>query len=128
MTVVEQIVPDFTAYPLVVEADNRVAVDQSKQVNPYLKVEIDDLAGGQADIGNHPLVEERGQLILYACIKAGNGPLLARQLLDFIIPYFDCKIINSIQCQGAYVARKQEVAGWTYLPVIFNYYYHRQSV
>ena len=43
MTVIAQIVADWTTYPLVVESDNRTAVDQSLQVDPYIKVMIDFL-------------------------------------------------------------------------------------
>lgn len=125
MAVVQQIQTDFTAYSLKVESENRTSIDQGTQVNPYLKVEIKPISGDQASLGVNPLVEQRGQILLYACIKDGEGAALADTLRDFVIPYFDRKVLNFVQCYAAIATQPKEVLGWRHFPVIVNYYYHR---
>ena len=108
-----------------VESETRTSIDQGSQVNPYLKVEVKPIDGEQASLGVNPLVEQRGQILLYACVKAGAGAALADTLRDFVIPYFDRKVLGFVQCYAAIATRPKEVKGWEYYPVIVNYYYHR---
>lgn len=125
MAVVKQIQEDFTAYQLDVESDNRTTINQGKQSKPYLRVEVEPLSGEQASLGANPLVEQRGQILLYACAKEGSGALLADQLRDFITPYFDRKVLGFVQCHTAFAVMPKAVQGWVYYPLIIDYYYHR---
>jgi len=124
--VIEQIKADFTAYPLKVEIDNRSTVDQATQTDPYLKVEIDYLPGGQQlSIGTDVVVRQVGQVCLYAIVKEGAGTDLAAQLLDFVVPYFDRKVLGSVHLHPAQAIRGRPVKGWWYAPALLEFWYDR---
>ncbi len=127
MTVVAQIVTDWTTYPLQVESDNRTVVDQATQVNPYLKVEVAPMSGEQADMADHPRVLQRGQILLYAVAKGGSGEADANALLDFVAGYFDMKNIGTVRCHAATATTQKEIKGWWWCPAIVPYWYHRTS-
>jgi hypothetical protein len=123
--VLAQIQDDFSDYRLLIETDNRTLVNQKTQTVPYLRVEIETLSGGQESLGKNPLVEQRGQILLYACAREGSGPTLADELRDFVIPYFDRKVLGFVQCYAAVATRPRIIKGWEHYPVVVTYYYHR---
>jgi hypothetical protein len=125
--VLKQIQTDWTAYPLVVELDNRDVVDQATQSYPYLSVQIVPMGGGQADIGARPLVEQRGQILLYAAARVGTGAAGADALLDFLTDYFDMKTVGPVRCHAVVATEPHDLKGWHYTPAIIDYWYHRQS-
>jgi hypothetical protein len=125
MIVVQQIQDDFSDYALNVEIDNRTVIDQAKQKTPYLRVEIEPLAGDQISMGKNPLVEQRGQILLYVCVREGKGAAEADELRDFIIPYFDRQVLGYLQCHAAVATRPRSIKGWEYYPIVVTYYYHR---
>jgi hypothetical protein len=123
MAVVGQIVNDHTAYPLLVEADNRDVVDQATQINPYLQVTIAPMHGEQAELGQNPNVKQSGQILLAAVVKSGAGTADAKALLDFVLPYFSMQQLGTIQCQAAYPVQGKSAKGWWYQPAIIPYFY-----
>lgn len=126
--VVAQIQEDWTAYPLVVELDNRSVVDQGQQTKPYLKVRIVPMrGGGQSDLADRPFVEQRGQILLYACAREGSGAGEADALLDFITDYFDMAVLGTLHCTAVEATEPKNVKGWREVPAIVNYWYHRLS-
>jgi hypothetical protein len=127
MTVVKQIQTDWTAYPLLVETDNRVIIDQATQANPYLRVEIVPLVSDQMDLGAHPHVRQTGQILLYAVAKEGAGAALSEALLDFVTPYFDLKRFTTIQCHSVQAQKPIAKTGWWWNPAIVNYFYFRAT-
>jgi len=124
--VIAQIKADFTAYPLKVEIDNRNTVDQAAQTDPYLKVEIDYLPGGsQLDIGEQVLVRQVGQVCLYAIVKEDAGTAAAARLLDFVVPYFDRKVLGIVHLHPAQAIRGRAIKGWWYAPALLEFWYDR---
>lgn len=127
MAVLDQVVADHSAYPLVVEVENRNAVDQASQADPYLKVEIKFMGGGQLDLADHPHVEQWGQLWLSAVCKDGDGTLASIRLLDFIAPYFQFKNLGLVQCRAVLRASGKSNGGLYRLPALVNFYYHEST-
>jgi hypothetical protein len=128
MNVINQIQADFSDYPLVVESDNRQVVDEATQDNPYLQVEIDYLpGGGQMDLGTRPMVKQVGQLCLYAVVKEGAGSAGAGHLLDFVLPYFDCKTRGIVTFHAGQRVRPIRRNGKWYAPVWFDFWFVRYT-
>lgn len=135
MKVVQQLVADHVSYPLKVDKDNRCTVDQAKQVDPYLEVEIKfmpDPDGGQIDIGSNPIIEQWGQIWLTAACKEGAGSLEAMKLLDFVVPYFDGKCLGTgtdrVHCRAVTLGAAKKINGLWKSPAIVNFYYHRRRM
>lgn len=127
MTVVAQIVEDWTEYPLVIETDNRNAVDQSQQVEPYLKVMIDFLGGHQADMADNPIERHYGQIVLQVVVRCGDGTAEGATLRDFIRPYFSLKNLGGLQLEAAERHKSREILGWEHLPLLATFYFHALS-
>lgn len=128
MTVLEKIQADFTAYPLHIEIDNVTSVDQAQQANPYLKVEIDFLpGGGQMDLGRNPTVKQVGQILLAAVVKEGSGTLRAKQLLDFVTPYFDMVNLSGLETHAVQAHRSRTVNGKAYFPALVDFWHYRRK-
>lgn len=123
MAVVNQLVQDHTDYPLLVEAENRTAVDQAKQVKPYLRVTIDMLSGEQLDVGDAPRRRQYGQLLLEVIVKCGTGTAEMARLRDFVTPRFDIKNIGPVVCRAAELYKSKEHKGWEHYPVLINFHY-----
>ncbi len=127
-TVLEQIVTDHTAYPIVVEIDNRTLVNQATQVKPYLKAEIKFMGSDQLDLGNASQnVEQWGQIWLTVVSKGGQGTADATALIDFITPYFDLRRFSLVQCRSVTSVGGKEMKGLWHQPLIVNFYYHRRT-
>lgn len=124
MTVMQQIVDDWTLYPLVVEPDNRDLVDQVLQLDPYVKVEIDFLGSEQADMADVPLEKHVGQMMIYVVSRKGSGTVDGAILRDFIRPYFSLKKFGVLQCHSAEIYKSKEIKGWEYWPILLNFYFH----
>lgn len=128
MTVMTAIVAAWTDYTLLVEAPGRDVVDQSTQINPYVSVDIKMYGGGQKDLGQHPIVEQRGQIILMVKSKCGTGTVPANKLLDFVVPYFELKDLPlCVRTHSADAFDGKEIKGWLHSPIIINFFYHRLS-
>jgi Bacteriophage related domain of unknown function len=119
---------DWTAYPLIVETDNRTLVNQATQTNPYLQVAIRNISAEQINLAYKPLVEHIGQIVISAVVKDGTGQAEANALLDFVTPYFDLKTLTYIRCHAFEPYPAKLASGWWYCPAIVNFWHHRQSV
>lgn len=122
-TVLAQIRTDWTAYPLVIEVDNDVAVDQATQPNPYLKVSIKNVAGDQLDLGDDPNTQQRGQILVSACTRAGGGTADGLALLSFVSRYFANKDFATVRCHTFEAVGGKDVKGWWYENGIINYWF-----
>ncbi len=123
MAVIAQIKTDWTDYSLVVEVDNAIAVDQPTQINPYLKVSVKNIKGEQLDLGSDPNTEQRGQILVTACTRAGDGTAAGLKLLDFVGRYFAMNDFTTVRCHTFEAAGGREVKGWWYENAIINYWY-----
>lgn len=123
MAVVDQIVADHLAYPLVVETTNRAIVDMSKQTNPFLQVSIQHLDAEQAELGQNPIIKNICQISLAAVVKDGAGVADAEDLLDFVLPYFSTQALGVLQLQAAARVRGRPHLGLWYQPAIVPFYY-----
>lgn len=125
--VLQQIIVDHTSYPLVVEQANKDVVDQSTQVNPYLRVKVIMLTADQLDLADHPWVEKWGQIWLTAVCKPGEGTANVTALLDFVIPYFELKRIGGLNCQAVPSIGGKEASGLWCEPAIVNFYFQQST-
>jgi len=124
LAAVDRMTQDWLDYELVVELDNRTAVDQNTQTNPYLQVQIVNLSGAQMDLGSDPITEQRGQVLLNVCSKAGNGSLEGLALLEFAARYFHTKDFATVRFHAAEVVKPKTVNGWYHQPAIINFWYY----
>lgn len=128
MTVLEQIQLEHTAYPLHIEIDNTSSVDQALQDDPYLHIELDFLpGGGQIELGQNPLVQQVGQILLAAVVKEGTGTSRARQLLDFVTPYFDMVNLSGLKTDAVQAHRAKNKDGKVYFPALVDFDYCRRK-
>lgn len=127
MNVIAQIVEDFTAYPLVVEPDNRKVVDQGTQTKPYLAVMIDFLTERQMDLSNRPRVQAQGQIVICVVVKENSGTAAGATLRDFIEPYFSLKNLGTVNCHATEKQRTKVIAGWEYMPILINFWQNKVS-
>jgi hypothetical protein len=127
MTTVAAIQAAWSDYTLNVQAEDRDTIDQSTQSNPYLSIEIAPLTSDQADMSAHPLVKQRGQIVIYVVSKEGTGTVIPNKLIDFIIPYFDMKVLGTVRCHAAGAYKAKPIAGWRWAPILVNYFFHRVS-
>ena len=74
----------WTAYPLIVEQENRDTVNLATQVNPYVGVDILFYDGKQMDLGPEPLQEVYGQIFLGVFTQEGKGTSQVTPLIDYI--------------------------------------------
>ena len=115
----------WTAYPLLIEMDNRTVVDLTTQTNPYLCIEVVPIFGAQADMADKPLVKQLGQILISAVAREGSGQSASNLLLDFATSYFDLKSLTLIQCRAAEGVKPKRYQGWWWSSCIVNYYYFR---
>lgn len=127
MTVIGQVVTDWTAYTLVVEPENRRVVDQATQVNPYLMVWIDFLSAQQADMADNPLVRYTGQIVIHVVAKCDSGTKPAAALRDFIRPYLSMQNLGTLHLDVAEIYRAKEIKGWEHFPLLVNFWYHETN-
>lgn len=127
MTVIKQIVTDWTAYPLFVEPDNETSLDQAAQTNPWLQVSIRQISGSQMDLADRPRVQQLGQILLSAVVKDGAGRQGAKALLDFCTPYFDMKDLGIVRTHAFEATAAKALNGWYYAPAIVPFWFDRIS-
>lgn len=112
----------FTDYPLVIEYDNRMLIDHSTQINPYLCVDIRFMAGEQADLSVNPIHRKIGQIHLQAVVKEGAGMAKALQLLDHFSPLIQRKTLGGVYTRMATFTKEQMYKGWVYYPAIIPFW------
>lgn len=124
IAVLNQIKADFTEYALHIDPPNMSTVDRATQQHPYLEVEIDCLpGGGQMEIGkDNPLIKQRGQIVLDVVVKGAAGTLASVRLADFIVPYFSCKRLGTVQTYAVQGARGREIKGEWHQPFWVDFF------
>jgi hypothetical protein len=108
----------FTAYPLIIEYDNKIVVDTAAQVNPFLQVRMKLIDGYQMELASNPHHRIIGQIELAAVIKDGKGTAQAYALLDHFYPKLHRKSLGSVRTLMALPAPTKKHMGWNYYPVL----------
>lgn len=122
VTAVEAAKATFTTYPLIIEYDNRMLIDQATQRNPYLCVDILFMDGFQADLSTNPIHRKVGQIHLQAVVKEGAGSAQALQLLDHFGTALQAKILGGVRTKMQTYARSKPHLGWVYTPVVIPFW------
>jgi hypothetical protein len=122
VTAIEAARVGFTAYPLVIEHDNRNMVDTATQLNPFLAVNLRFLDGAQADLSTNPIHRKIGQIHLQAAVKEGSGTAKAYELLEFFYSALQAKQFGGVRTRMASFAREQEFKGWVYYPALVPFW------
>ena len=123
VTAINALKPSFAGgYPLVIEYDNILEVDTQKQVNPYLQVDIKIIDMEQAELSDNPFHRVRGQLVLGAGVKEGQGVKAANLLLMHFYPKLQRKSFGLVRTHMATVGHTVPHLGWVYSPVIIPFW------
>ena len=109
-------------YPLVIEYDNILEVDTQTQVNPYLRIDLKIIDMDQADFSDNPTHRVRGQLVLGAGVKEGQGVRAANLLLMHFYPNLQRRTIGIVRTSMATVAPTVPNLGWVYSPVVIPFW------
>lgn len=126
-TAVELAKTNWTDYTLKVEYDNAEVV-QATDANPYLKVDIVYLGGDQLDLGEAPLVQDAGFIVLAACIKVGAGTAKAVKLLDHVRGYLELKDnLGAVRTHAAKLQKAYERNGMYYIPMLVGFWTQRAT-
>ena len=86
VTKVEALKTTWSAYPLLIQYDNRESINYATQVNPFLRVSIDYLDGSQIALGPNGGHRMMGVILLEAWVKQGQGSKLGNELLEHFYP------------------------------------------
>lgn len=117
----------WVTYPLVVEMDNRSAVNYDTQQKPFLQVDTYYLGGDQLDLADSPMVKQYGQILLSVASKEGTGVSDSAALVDFLIPYLELKNFVAVRTNAAEPQRARTLRGWYYQPVLIPFWFVRLS-
>jgi len=109
-------------YTLLIEYDNRVAIDTQTQQNPYLMVSVKVIDGDQIDLHTNPTQRFTGQMYVTACVKEGTGTAKATQLLDHFYPRLQLKAFGPVRTRMAVPTRPVPNLGWMLYPVIVPFW------
>lgn len=115
----------WTAYPLVVEMDNRNVVNYDTQQKPFLQVDTYYLDGEQLDMAANPMVAQYGQILLSVVSKEGTGVSESALLVDFLIPYFELKEFAVVRTNAAKPQKSKPLRGWHYQPILVPFWFVR---
>lgn len=117
---VEARAASWSAWPLLIEYDNRLVVDLKTQQDPYLCIDIAYISGEQVDLAgtDHRVY---GQVHVMAAIREGGGTAKANQLLDFFVPALHMKASGGLRLWGSKPVSKQPHLNWVYYPVIIPF-------
>lgn len=127
---VTAIVAIKATYPdasLLVEYDNRISVDLTKQLTPYLTVDFKVLNGEQADLSNNPIHRYSGVITLSAGTKEGKGSLAAYKLLDFFSSRLQRTGFGTVRTHLADAAPTSKQLGWIYYSAVVPFWSDQQT-
>lgn len=94
-------------YVLNIEYDNRPSVDLTKQVDPYLMVDILWGRSAQLDLGTSPMVADFGTIVLAAGVKEGGGTASLLKLLSHFRPYLQLRDnLGPVRTQAGHLGLK----------------------
>lgn len=123
VTAIEALKLTYTAdTSLVIEYDNRTAVDPAQQTKPYLAAQIKFIDGFQADISDNPLHRLVGQLYLVAWVKDNTGSAVANLLLEHFYRGLQRKQFGAVRLRMAIPTKQAKVQDWVGFPVILPFW------
>lgn len=103
------------------EPENQPAIDLTKQVKPYVMLDIVYYGGEQLDMSAAPRTGQFGQIIMAVGAKTHSGTRDANLLLDHLRPFFEMKDVDGLTLGVGQEQRSQDrTNGWTYYPLLFN--------
>lgn len=130
ITEVERARTAWSAYTLLVDYENRDLVDLEaiEDGQAYLAVDIVFLSGNQLDLGQSPMIEDAGHIILAAGAKMGAGTAQQVKLLDHVRPYLQLRDdLGIARTEAGKLQRPQMRQGFYYLPLIVPFWSHAQA-
>jgi hypothetical protein len=98
--------------PIIVEYDNRKAVDPANQHAPWLSVTVEVLDSYQGDLSNAPLHRHIGVILLAAYAKEGQGVVDSLTLLEHISTRIHRRQFGTVRTHLTDVRPNRRVAGW----------------
>lgn len=111
------------SYPLLVDYENKSQIDLSKVLRGYLIVDIVYRSGDQMDLGDRPTKRNRGQIMLAAGAKEGNGTAEQVKLLDHFEPYLQLR--DNLGIVRTHAAQRYPASsrnGFYYLPLVVGFW------
>ena len=110
--------------PIIVEMSNREAKDLGNTA-VYLKITIANMpGGGQASLGQNPLIRQEGQILIAAVSRAGAGALEGQAVLYFLLPYLSTKDFGLVKTHAAQAVDPKQIKGEWYDNAIVGFWYH----
>lgn len=124
VTEIERAKEAWGLYPLLVDYDNRPAIDLAQQEDPYLMVDILWGEAQQLDLGQNPLVADYGLIALAAGVKEGRGTVGLLKLLSHFRPYLQLRDdLGVVRTKvGTIGARPLEKNGFFYLTLLIPFW------
>lgn len=113
VTKVEALKATWSAYPLLIQYDNRESINYATQVNPFLRVSIDYLDGAQIALGPSGGHRMMGVILLEAWTKVGTGSKLANELLAHFYPALQMSdLMPPLRTKAAEFHTGNKINGW----------------
>ena len=98
--------------PVVIQYDNRYAVETANQFEPWLAVDIQVLDSYQGDLSYKPLHRHIGIILLQVHTKRGEGTAQSLSMLDHFISHLQRRQFDHVRTQLADARPTGERAGW----------------
>mgnify|MGYP000852429071 FL=1 len=122
-TEIERARAAWSAYPLLVDYENREDIDLSKVTEAYLTVDIVYREGQQLSLGLNPLVADRGQIMVAAGAKAGTGTAKQMRLLDHFRPYLQLRDnLGEVRTHAAQAYPGVAARGFYFIPMVVGFW------
>lgn len=113
VTKIEALKTTWSAYPLLIQYDNRESINYATQVNPFLRVSIDYLDGSQIALGPNGGHRMMGVILLEAWSKVGTGSKLANELLEHFYPGISqSDAMPPLRTQASSFKSGNKINGW----------------
>lgn len=113
----------WTAYTLNVELPGQSYVELSEQTDPYLMFDIEWRRGAELDLGDAPLIEDSGQIVLAAGVKEGRGDQLLTPLLEHFRPYLQRRDLSAgVRTRIGQLYPTVTAKGFVYRPMIIDFW------
>lgn len=110
-------------FALAVEQPGHQTIDETLQVQPFVRYFLDFMGADQAELGGNPLVKYVGQLQLHAVYKENTGEMEGAALRTFMRPFFSAVNLGGIQFHVAEPHRGAVIKNWQHLPLLLNFYF-----
>lgn len=114
----------WTAYPLVVEQENRDIINYATQVNPYVSVDVLFYDGKQMDLGPEPLQGVYGQIYLAVCTQEGKGTSAVSPVIDHMSRALSRRVLPLVRTEVPQPQPSVTRKGWYCQVILVNFWYH----